>query len=164
MRNIFKRSPNLENDELKLVLVQKVKDNDPQGWGLSYIYDIYHKTKQRVVGRCDLRLGDNETLALAGHIGYTIYVPYRGNHYASEACKLLFLQAKHLGMKEVIITCNTDNEASYRTCELAGCQFIRKQLVPMNHVLYRQGDREKAIFVKRLDEKGSLWLSCLSAI
>jgi predicted acetyltransferase len=140
----------MENDELKLVLVQKVKDKDPQGWGFSYIYDIVHKHHQRVVGRCDLRLGDNETLALAGNIGYTIYVPYRGHHYAAEACKLLFKQAKHVGMKEVLITCNTDNPASYRTCELAGCSFVRTQHVPMNHVLYRQGDREKAIFVKTL--------------
>ncbi len=151
MRNPFKKAPILEEDELKLVLVQKVKDKDPQGWGLSYIYDIHHKVHKRVIGRCDLRLGDNDTLALAGHIGYTIYVPYRGQHYAARACQLLFKQARHLGMKEIIITCNTDNPASYRTCEIAGCSYVRRQLVPMNHVLYRQGDREKAIFIKHLD-------------
>ena len=107
-------------------------------------------TVDDIVGRCDLRLGQTKTLDLAGHIGYTIYVPYRGHHYAAKACQLLFKQASYLKMKELIITCNTDNIASYRTCELAGCEFIETKIVPKDHVLYAQGDREKAIFVKRL--------------
>lgn len=146
----FRKSPNLDDGEIKLKYVSKYKDNDPDGWGLSYVYDVIVLSSNRVIGRCDLRLGQTKTLDLAGHIGYTIYVPYRGHHYAAKACQLLFKQAAYLKMKELIITCNTDNIASYRTCELAGCEFIETKLVPRDHILYAQGDREKAIFIKRL--------------
>ena len=146
----FKKSPNLDDGEIKLKYVSKYKDNDPEGWGLSYVYDVIVSESNRIVGRCDLRLGQTKTIELAGHIGYTIYMPYRGHHYAAKACQLLFKQASFLKMKELIITCNTDNIASYRTCELAGCEFIETKIVPRDHVLYAQGDREKAIFVKRL--------------
>ncbi len=146
----FRKSPNLDDGEIKLKYVSKYKDNDPEGWGLSYVYDVIVIETGRVVGRCDLRLGQSKTLDLAGHIGYTIYVPYRGHHYAAKACKLLFKQAAYFKMKELIITCNTDNIASYRTCELAGCAFVETKIVPREHVLYAQGDREKAIFVKYL--------------
>ena len=146
----FKKSPSLDDGEIHLKYVSKYKDNDPNGWGLSYVYDVIVNDSNRVVGRCDLRLGHTSTLDLAGHIGYTIYVPYRGHHYAAKACLLMFKQAKHLKMNELIITCNTDNIASYRTCELAGCEFIQTKIVPFDHTLYVQGDREKAIFIKRL--------------
>ena len=146
----FKKSPNLDDGEIKLKYVSKYKDNDPEGWGLSQVYDVIVNDSNRIVGRCDLRLGQTKTIELAGHIGYTIYMPYRGHHYAAKACQLLFKQASFLKMKELIITCNTDNIASYRTCELAGCEFIETKIVPRDHVLYAQGDREKAIFVKRL--------------
>jgi tagatose 1,6-diphosphate aldolase len=146
----FKKSPNLDDGEIKLKYVSKYKVNDPDGWGLSFVYYVIVHDSNRIVGRCDLRLGQTKTLDLAGHIGYTIYVPYRGHHYAAKACQLLFKQASYLKMKELIITCNTDNIASYRTCELAGCEFIETKIVPKDHVLYAQGDREKAIFVKRL--------------
>lgn len=147
---IFRKKPNLSDGEITLKQVAKHKDSNPDGWGQSYVFDILELSHQRVVGRCDLRLGHTDTLDLAGHIGYTIYVPYRGHHYAAKACKLLFLQAKHMGMKELLITCNTDNAASYRTCELAGCTFTSTKIVPPTHELYAQGDREKAIFVKKL--------------
>ncbi len=146
----FKKSPNLDDGEIKLKYVSKYKDNDPDGWGLSYVYDVIVIDSNRIVGRCDLRLGKSKTLDLAGHIGYTIYMPYRGHHYAAKACLLLFKQATYLKMKEIIITCNTDNIASYKTCVLAGCEFVETKLVPRNHILYAQGDREKAIFIKRL--------------
>jgi predicted acetyltransferase len=95
-------------------------------------------------------LGETSTLDLAGHIGYAVYLPYRGHHYAAKACVLLFQEAKRFGMQRLIITCNTDNVASYRTCELAGCTFIKTEIVPKDHELYLQGDREKAIFIKTL--------------
>ena len=57
----------------------------------------------------------------------------------AKACLLLFKQAKHLGMKELLITCNTDNLASYRTCELAGCTYVTTKEVPLDHELYSAG-------------------------
>lgn len=146
----LKPKPSLEDGEIRLKLVAKHKDSNPDGWGQSFIYDIFELSTNRIVGRCDLRLGNTPTLALAGHIGYTVYVPYRGHHYAAKASKILFAQAKHMGMKTLIITCNTDNLASYRTCELAGCTYLCDKTVPPTHELYAQGDRVKAIFEKKL--------------
>lgn len=147
---MFFKKPFLNDGEIQLKQVAKHKDSNPDGWGVSFIYDIIEIANNRIVGRCDLRLGSTDTLDLAGHIGYTVYVPYRGHHYAAKACQLLFLQAKHLGMKELLITCNTDNMASYRTCILAGCTFMMNKVVPVTHELYAQGDRIKAIFTKKL--------------
>ncbi len=144
----FKRAPRLDDGEVKLKFATKHIDRTENGWGTSFIYDIIVLNK--IVGRCDLRLGSGYTIEYAGHIGYSVYLPYRGHHYAAKACLLLFKQAKHLGMTELFITCNTDNIASYRTCELAACTFIGTKMVPSDHELYFQGDREKAIFIKHL--------------
>jgi predicted acetyltransferase len=145
--NLIKRH-RITDGEIILELTGKHVDPAVDGWGTSYIYDI--ETNGKIVGRCDLRLGETSTLDLAGHIGYAVYLPYRGHHYAAKACVLLFQEAKRFGMQRLIITCNTDNVASYRTCELAGCTFIKTEIVPKDHELYLQGDREKAIFIKTL--------------
>ena len=51
----------------------------------SFFYGIYvHNGRQRI-GYCDLRVGYNLELYFAGNIGYHIYSPFRGNHYAYEA-------------------------------------------------------------------------------
>lgn len=146
---LFKRKIQLDDGEIRLHFAGKHVDSARNGWGTSFIYDI--ETKDKIVGRCDLRIGSGTTIDLAGHIGYSIYLPYRGHHYAAKACLLLFKQAKAFGMKEVLITCNTDNIASYRTCELCGATFIGTKEVPVNHELYLQGDREKALFIKHLE-------------
>lgn len=148
MLNMFK--PSLSDGEIKLKFVSKHEDSNPNGWGLSYVYDIFEIKGNRIVGRCDLRLGDGDTLELAGHIGYTIYKPYRGHHFATKACLLLFKQAEKLDIEELRITCNTDNIASFKTCQYAGCEFIGIRQVPSDHELYLQGDREKAIFRKKI--------------
>lgn len=146
-KNLLKRNEYCD-DVIRIKLVNQHIDSNPNGWGHSYIFDIYERQTGKIVGRCDLRKGESETLRLAGHIGYTIYVPYRGHHYAAKACMLLFQFAKSLDMKEIIITCNTDNIASYKTCEIAGCTYLKDEVVPIHHELYAQGDRIKAIFVK----------------
>ena len=145
---LFKRAPKLSDGEIRLRFAGKHVDPLRNGWGTSFIYDI--EADGKIVGRCDLRLGSGYTLEYAGNIGYAVYLPYRGHHYAAKACLLLFKQAKHLGMSDVVITCNTDNIASYKTCELAGCTFVATKPVPDDHELYLQGDREKAIFIKHL--------------
>lgn len=146
----FFQKTEYQDEDIKIQWVDQHIDSNPEGWGQSYIFDIIELKTQRIVGRCDLRVGNTETLRLAGHIGYTIYLPYRGHHYAGKATQLLFKFAKEKGMKELIITCNTDNLASYKTCVYAGCRYLKDESVPVEHELYAQGDRIKAIFVKAL--------------
>lgn len=113
-------------------------------------YDIYNLDGYRV-GNIDLRLKMDDYMYYYGHVGYDVYETYRGNHYAYEACKLLFKIAKDkYQMNELIITCNPDNIASYKTLlKLGGeCKGIVK--VPSNHPIYKHGDKEKYIFCYKI--------------
>jgi predicted acetyltransferase len=50
-----------------------------------------------------------------GHIGYTIRPSYRRRGYGSRICRLLMDKARdEQSLDKVLITCDTDNTASYR--------------------------------------------------
>ncbi|MGC4032889.1 MAG: GNAT family N-acetyltransferase [Tepidisphaeraceae bacterium] len=69
-------------------------------------------------GTVSLRLGDDDELKRYwGHIGYGVFPPARGQHYAERACRLILPLAKKHGLEELWITTNPDNIASRRTCE-----------------------------------------------
>lgn len=46
-------------------------------------------------------------------------------------------------MSELWITCNPDNRASRRTCELAGAALMEIVDLPSNSDMYLEGDRQK---------------------
>lgn len=118
----------------------------------SFFYGIYvHNGRQRI-GYCDLRVGYNLELYFAGNIGYHIYSPFRGNHYAYEACRMLAEIAKEKGMDRLIITCSPDNEASRKTIERLGAEYLETVPVPSDHWLYRRGETIKRVY--RYDLKG----------
>jgi predicted acetyltransferase len=146
------RKKKITDGEIELHLFLTTKDPNPEGWGTTFSYDIIEIKSKRTIGRCDLRIGNSHTLYIGGNIGYSVYIPYRGNRYAAKACTLLFDVARQLGMTQLIITCNPDNIASYRTCEICGCALREIVDVPHEHELYLQGDRQKCIFVKELIE------------
>ncbi len=50
-----------------------------------------------------------------GHIGYTVRPNERGKGYAKEMLHLNLCNAKALGLKKVLITCDQDNPASEKT-------------------------------------------------
>ena len=82
-----------------------------------------------------------------GNVGYNIIESQRGHHYAYYACKVLFKIAKEeFGMKELIITCNPDNDASYKTLKRLGGKLVEIAQIPYDHELYEKGDRFKCIF------------------
>lgn len=114
-------------------------------------YDIYLSgsnlgTNLRV-GKCDLRLKNDGFMYYYGNVGYNIMESQRGHHYAYYACKVLFKIAKEeFGMKELIITCNPDNEASYKTLKKLKGDLIDIAQIPYDHELYEKGDRFKCIF------------------
>lgn len=115
-------------------------------------YDIYvlgsNLTGSNLkVGKCDLRLKNDGFMYYYGNVGYNIKESYRGHHYAYYACKVLFKIAKEeFGMKELIITCNPDNDASYKTLKRLGGKLVEIAQIPYDHELYEKGDRFKCIF------------------
>ena len=97
-----------------------------------------------MAGAISLRIGQTLDLVLYyGHIGYNVYPPVRGNHYAERACRLLFglARAHHLGT--LWITTDPENMASRRTCQRLGAELVDVVEIPKGHPLYERGQRQK---------------------
>jgi predicted acetyltransferase len=98
----------------------------------------------RIAGGINVRIGVTRALELYyGHMGYHVYPPARGQHYAERACRLLLPLARWHGMGTLWITCNPDNHASRRTCERLGARLVETVPVPKNDPLYARGETEK---------------------
>ena len=103
-----------------------------------------------IAGGLGLRIGRSFDLEMyLGHLGYNVFPPARGNHYAERACRLVLPLARAHGMREIWITCNPDNYASRRTCERLGCAFVDIVPIPHGHMLHRRGEYHKCRY--RLD-------------
>lgn len=103
-----------------------------------------------IAGGIGLRIGRTPDLELYfGHVGYHVYPPSRGQHFAARACHLLAPLAAAHGISPLWITCNPDNIASRRTCEYLGAALVDTVPVPTDHPLYQRGERMKCRY--RLD-------------
>lgn len=147
---MFRRKKTWSDGEIALELVVKTSANKLKNWVASNIYDIRRLEDKKIVGRCDIRFGMNADLYYMGNIGYAIYPPYRGQHYAAKATLLMFEIARQNKMKEIIITCNPDNYGSIKTCERVGCVLKEIVDVPKDHELIEQEEFRKCIYVKML--------------
>jgi tagatose 1,6-diphosphate aldolase len=104
----------------------------------------------RIAGGVGLRIGTWPTLErYYGHLGYHVYPPARGHHYAERACRLLLPLARRHSLRPLWITCNPDNIASRRTCERLGGRLIDIVSVPPQDPLHQRGETEKCRY--RLD-------------
>ena len=98
----------------------------------------------RIAGTVGLRIGTTRDLELYyGHVGYNVFPPARGKHYAERACRLLLPVARAHGMTFLWITCNPDNRGSRRTCERLGAALVDVVTIPPGHSLYVRGERQK---------------------
>lgn len=114
-------------------------------------YEIVLHNTNKVVGRCDLRIGMNTELYYAGNIGYSVNIDCRGNGYAYSACKILFDIAKNkYNMDELIITCSPENIPSYKTCVNLKGKLLETVNVPESHWLAMRGENIKHIFKYKL--------------
>ena len=93
-----------------------------------------------------MRIGHNDNTYYGGNIGYTVFPPYRGKHYAAKACKLLFELARMHGMEYLYISCDPDNVASRKTCEYAGGEFVETAILPEENEMRKNGEIAKCIF------------------
>lgn len=142
---MFYETHDLFSNAISLKL-SKTSDAQPEkNWLSAYYFDIC-LIDGTVIGTCDLRIGHNERTYIGGNIGYTINESYKGNHYATKACQLLFKQAKKHGMNHLIITCDPSNIASSKTCLNAGGQYLETATIPTNHDMYAQGKRQVLVY------------------
>ncbi|HEY0010274.1 MAG TPA: GNAT family N-acetyltransferase [Tepidisphaeraceae bacterium] len=97
-----------------------------------------------IAGTLALRLGDSEQISqYIGHIGYGVFPPARGHHYAERACRLIAPLAKMHGHDYLWITANPDNLPSRRTAERLGAELINIVDIPIDNPLYARGERQK---------------------
>ena len=79
-----------------------------------YIY--VREEDGRVVGMLQLRHCFNEYLEkYAGHIGYSVRPSERRKGYATAMLRYALPHCRALGIRDVLVSCLTDNEASRRT-------------------------------------------------
>lgn len=149
---LFQNPGDLRDDELRLVLHETVP---PAGnRAPTYRFQMRREYDAARLGRIELRLANTEDILLyVGHIGYSVESPHRGHHYAARSCRLLMDLGRSHGFHELWITCDPDNVASRRTCELAGAEFISIVAVPEEHPFFKAGSQAKCRF--RLDLTGN---------
>ncbi len=136
----------LTDGEIRLTLTRTANADPEKGYVPAYHFIIERISDGAAVGNCDLRVGHNGGTEFGGNIGYAVMPQYRGNRYATKACKLLFELAKKHDMGYVIITCATDNTASQKTCEGSGAEFLGIVDVPQWHDLSKRGDGKSCIY------------------
>lgn len=110
----------------------------------AYRFRMVHEGSGEEIGGINLRVGSTPHLELyAGHVGYAVHPEHRGHRYAARGLRLLMPAARQLGIHNLWITCDPENEASRRTAELAGAEFIEVVDVPTNCVIHQAGHKRK---------------------
>lgn len=83
----------------------------------SHMYLAVRKDDNKIVGVIDLRHHINHPVlgTWGGHCGYSVRPSERGKGYAKEMLRLNVLNAKELGIPQLLITCDVTNKASEKT-------------------------------------------------
>ena len=140
----FHNPGKLIDDNLELVLVEKYPGNPKINFAPAYKFEMRLVGTGQTIGSIELRVGNtNHIIMYGGHLAYGVDLEHRGHHYAARGCKLLLPLARIHNLKELWITCNPDNIASARTCELAGAKLVEIVDLPEDTDMYQEGDRQK---------------------
>jgi tagatose 1,6-diphosphate aldolase len=142
---MFYDTNDLRNDEIMLLLQSTCDAQPEKDWLPAYYFNICLLDGTKI-GYCDLRIGHNHKTYIGGNIGYGIDEAYRGHHYASKACKLLYTLAKKHGLSYLLITCDPENMASSKTCQLTGGKYIETADIPQDHEMFIEGKRKVMIY------------------
>ncbi|MFC1920763.1 GNAT family N-acetyltransferase [Chloroflexota bacterium] len=130
--------------EIEVVIGGTRPANPEKGYVPEYVFNILLPGNPEPAGSVTLRIGNTLHLeTYGGHIGYGINEKYRGHRYAAKACNLIKPVALDHGFRTLWITCNPDNPASRRTCEVLGCELVEIVNLPDNIDMYQKGDRQK---------------------
>ena len=141
---------NLSDGDLELTLVERHPGDPARNWPPAYRFKMTLVGDDEEIGHMNLRIGNTRLIVMyAGHIGYGVVREHRGHRYAARACRLLLPLARKHGLKTLWLTCNPDNIASKKTCELAGAKLVEVVDLPKDTDIYRKGERQKCRY--RLD-------------
>ncbi|MDO5111801.1 MAG: GNAT family N-acetyltransferase [Clostridia bacterium] len=96
-----------------------------EGMVPSHTYMGVRKSDNKVIGIIDLRHHINHPVlgSWGGHCGYSVRPSERGKGYAKEMLRLNIINAKLLGIQELLITCDAANLPSEKTIVACGGVF-----------------------------------------
>ena len=141
---IFLDPGKLIDDDLELVLVERKPGDPEKEFVPGYKFEMRLKGKNTKVGQIDLRIGNiDKIVKYGGHIGYGVDEMYRGHRYATRSLRLLFPLAVKHGLDPLWVTCNPENMASRRTCEIAGGRLVEIIDLPPDNDMYKEGEQRK---------------------
>ena len=139
--------PEMVDDELHVVLAERMPGDPAKGWVPWYRFDMRVANHDGVVGHINLRVGDTQHVVLhAGHVGYSVVPEWRGRRFAARAARMVVDFAHSLGIARVWITSNPDNGPSLRTLELLGAERVDEVDVPPGTAMYKRGEHRKIRF------------------
>ena len=136
----------LTDGEVDLILEKKVPAHIERFKVTSYHFKIKKHLMPYEIGKIDIRIGHNEITFYGGNIGYEIYPPYRGHHYAAKSCQIIKKVAESHGMTYLYISCLPDNLASNRTCQWLKTRWLGTYLVPFHNEMYLAGVRQINVY------------------
>jgi predicted acetyltransferase len=140
----------LIDDDLELILVEKYPGDPTIGYVPAYRFKMTLVGQDKQIGNIELRVGNTEHIVMyGGHIAYGVDPEHRGHRYAARGGRLLLPLARSHGFKTLWITCNPDNIASRRTCEILGAELVEIVDLPKDTDMYQEGERQKCRY--RLD-------------
>jgi tagatose 1,6-diphosphate aldolase len=132
----------LDDGELRLVLVEQYAGDPARSWAPAYRFEM--SVGDTKVGDIELRLGSTDFMVrFGGQVGYGVAEAHRGHRYAARGLRLLVPLARRQGFSCLWITCDPQNLASRRSCEIAGAQFVEIVDLPEDCDMYRRGDRQR---------------------
>ena len=120
----------IKGKKIDLVFDEFIEENIEKGYPPAIMYNIVLKATKEIVGHCSAKIGYNEILYYAGHVGFSVKEEFRGNGYATEAVNLIKKVFKLNKMSWIYITNNPDNNASVRVCEKVGAKFVKMMEFP----------------------------------
>ncbi|MEM8675585.1 MAG: GNAT family N-acetyltransferase [Cyanobacteria bacterium P01_G01_bin.67] len=135
----------LVDNDLELILIKTISpETNPIDFVPVYKFKMILSGTGEKLGNFNFRVENTEDIILyAGHFGYGVLEKYRGHRYAARGCQLLFPLAIKHRINPIWITCNPDNLASRRTCEVAGGKLVEVIDLPIDNDQYQDGDRQK---------------------
>ena len=100
---------------------------------------LIRESDNRLIGMCNIRYELNERLRTSGgHIDYGIRPTERRNGYNEINLYLALIHCHEQGLNMVLLDCNDDNIASYRTMEALGGILIDTYIDPYDGELTRR--------------------------
>jgi RimJ/RimL family protein N-acetyltransferase len=140
--------------EVSLIFSEFVEANEALGLAPRYVFKILDRA-ETPVGYITFRIGDSWHVQFAaGHIGYRVDREFQGHGYAYQACRAIapFVRTHYA---RVILTTNLTNQASMRTIERLGAEFLGLVDIPEDDPAFASGEAQRRRYVWELDESGS---------